>query len=167
MKLKLRIILDAEEDVIRDVEMDSNMGLLDLHEQILHTFSLEKGELASFFDSNEDWEQGEEIGMLELSLTGSDTTRTMEQFTLGDFLAEEGHKMLYVYDYLNLWTFFVETLSAEEGSVQTPRLLASVGERPKEAPNKEMRAENFEEDSLDEDFLNDFEEDDFDESDFY
>lgn len=166
MKLKLRVILDTEEDVIRDLEMNSSMNLIELHEQIVAAFKLDKGELASFFDSNEDWEQGEEIGMLELSLTESDTTRTMDQFMLSDFFSEEGHKMLYVYDYLKLWTFFVEALSLEEGDIAIPRILASVGERPKEAPGKEMKAESFD-DPLDEEFPDDLDIDDFDENDFY
>lgn len=151
MILKLRVILDTEEDVIRDLEMDSNSGLQDLHELIINAFALYKGELASFFNSNENWDQGEEIGMLELSLTGSDTTRTMDEFRLKDFFVQKGDKMLYVYDYLKLWTFFVEVIDIQEGDSSQGRLLASVGNRPKEAPNKEMRAETFD-DLFDDEF---------------
>ncbi len=167
MKVKLRIILDAEEDVIRDLEIDSSKGLPDLHHSIVNAFDLEEGELASFFKSNHDWEQGEEIGMVELSITGRDTTRTMNQFILKDLFTAEGDKMLYVYDYFNLWTFFIEMIGSEEGEAGQTRILASVGERPKEAPEKEMQALSFEEDKPDDEALNGFDEDDFDEEDTF
>ncbi len=165
MKIKLRIILDTDEDVLRDVELNAAHGLIDLHHLIIDAFQLERGELASFFSSNEDWEQGEEIGIVELSISGSDTTRTMSEFTVSEFLTDTGDRMLYVYDYLNLWTFFIEVLSSEKGEVTIPAVLASIGERPKSAPEKEMKADSHEDD-FDED-SDDFDEDDYNEADWY
>jgi hypothetical protein len=164
MSLKLRIILDTEEDVLRDVQVNESDPLTDLHELIVKAFQLEPGELASFFKSNDDWDQGEEIGILELSLTGSDTTRVMSDFTLADILNEAGDKMLYVYDYLNLWTFFIDVLSVETEDISESRLLASVGERPKEAPAKEMDAQEDNDPFSSED---DGETDTFDDSEWY
>lgn len=165
MKIKLRIILDTDEDVLRDVELNATHGLTDLHNLVIDAFQLEKGELASFFSSNDDWEQGEEIGIVELSISGSDTTRTMSEFTIADFLTDTGDRMLYVYDYLNLWTFFIEVLSSEKGEINAPAILASVGERPTAAPEKEMKSENLD-DGFNEDSDN-FEEEDFDDANWY
>ena len=47
-------------------------------------------------------------------------------------------KMLYVYDFLNLWTFFIELIETDEPKPGNtyPMLIFSHGEVPEEAPEK-------------------------------
>jgi hypothetical protein len=74
-------------------------------------------------------------------------------------LGADQTKIIYVYDFINMWTFLVELAAIEEPeSGETyPALLFSHGELPNAAPEKEFEAEN-------EDFYSEFE-DDLDEDD--
>lgn len=145
----IRAILDAEEDVIRDVAIHADSSLFDLHQLMVQAFDLDKGEMSSFFKSNEEWDQGEEISMMdfdpETGMNPLDSTKVSDAF------AETGSRMLFVYDYLDLWTFYLEALDIKESeSTKTyPHVIARLGDRPATAPHKEMKAESSEDDMLD------------------
>ena len=47
--LRLRVILDTEEDVFRDIEIETDAPLMHLHFAVLDAFGWEAGEMASFF----------------------------------------------------------------------------------------------------------------------
>jgi hypothetical protein len=64
--VKLRVILDVEADVFRDVEIARDATLLALHEAILAAFGWAGDEMASFYRSNESWERGAEIPLLAM-----------------------------------------------------------------------------------------------------
>ena len=53
---KLRVILDTEQDVYRDIEISTDSTLLHFHNAILDAFGWSPGEMASFFESDEHWE---------------------------------------------------------------------------------------------------------------
>ena len=71
MLYRFRVILDAEDDVFRDIEIMANNTLEDLHNTILQSFGFDGTELASFYISNENWEQGEEISQFDMAEGGS------------------------------------------------------------------------------------------------
>lgn len=158
----IRAILDAEEDVIRDVAIQADAHLYNLHQLLVEAFDLEKGEMSSFFKSNREWDQGEEISMMDFD---PDTgLNPLEKLTIQEAFEQEGERMLFVYDYLNLWTFYLEALAireAENGK-KYPHVVAGIGERPNEAPHKEMtgNAHSEEDENYD---LNEDEDENFDE----
>ena len=67
MIYRLRVILDVREDVFRDIEIQGADTLEDLHNAIVQAFSLEGQEMASFYLSDEEWNQGEEISLFDMS----------------------------------------------------------------------------------------------------
>jgi hypothetical protein len=83
----------------------------------------------------------------------------MSDYTLNQLLGEDQTKIIYVYDFINMWTFLVELAAIEkaEAGVTYPVLLFSHGELPAIAPEKEFESEG-------EDFYSEFE-DDLDEDD--
>lgn len=149
---RIRVILDSEEDVIRDIDISEKVNLLELHKQIIKAFDFEEGELASFYASNEDWEQGEEISLLDFGGMPGMEAKLMAETPLTEFLKEIGSKMIYVYDLLNLWTFYVDLLQTDIPELEEVRILKIVGDRPKEAPNKSMEATNLEDEFEEENF---------------
>ena len=66
MILHLRIILDHKKDVFRDIQLDASESLEHLHQTIVAAFDLQKGEMASFFLSNKNWDQEDEIPLLSM-----------------------------------------------------------------------------------------------------
>ena len=75
---------------------------------------------------------------------------------------KENTKMIYVYDFLNMWTFFVELAAIEEpeSGVSYPDLLFSHGMMPSFAPDKEFEAEK--EGGFHDEFEDDYDEEDLD-----
>lgn len=142
MIYRFRAILDTHEDVFRDIEIEANATLEDLHNTLTQCFGFGGQEMASFYISNEAWGQGEEIALFDMSeVPGS--VRTMQDTILKDILSEQQTKLLYVYDFLNMWTFMVELAEIaeyEEGR-SYPNVMYIHGQIPDEAPEKEFIAD--------------------------
>lgn len=138
---KLRIILEVEEDVFRDIEIRDDQTLLELHEGIKQAFEMEGEEMASFYLSNDDWFQGSEIPLMDIS--EEEAAETMADITVGQVIPQKGNKMIFVYDFLSLWTFYVEVVETEVISVNSefPAVVFSYGQRPEEAPEKDLLGE--------------------------
>ncbi|SFU64682.1 pRiA4b ORF-3-like protein [Pustulibacterium marinum] len=142
MIYKFRIILDAEEDVIRDVAIDGDVTMEDFHNALTQAFGFDGSEMASFYVSDEDWNQGDEISLFDMS-DGSTDVRLMNETTLEDVISEDDNRLIYVYDFFSMWTFFVELgeMSEPEPGITYPILLFSHGELPANAPEKDFEAE--------------------------
>ena len=61
MIYRFRIILDVKEDVLRDIEIEETATFEDLHLTITQAFGFLGNEMASFYLSNEEWIQGDEM----------------------------------------------------------------------------------------------------------
>ena len=139
MIYRFRIILDTQEDVFRDIEIESDATLEDLHNTITQSFGFGGQEMASFYVSNELWEQGEEIALFDMS-DGMESIRIMGETQIEEVTDKDQTNLIYVYDFLNMWTFLVELadiVDLEDGSTY-PNLMFAHGEIPEEAPEKEF-----------------------------
>ena len=142
MIYKVRIILDAEEDIFRDIEIISEDTLEDFHNAITQAFGFMGDEMASFYTCDERWNQDEEIALFDMSESGSDV-RLMNETLLEDVLSENTPKLIYVYDFLSMWTFFVELadITEKEDGRSYPNVLFSFGELPEAPPEKNFESE--------------------------
>ena len=165
MVYRFRVILDADEDVFRDIEMLQESTLEDLHNTIVQSFGFDGTEMASFYISDEEWNQGEEIHQFDMS--GHDTSiKLMNETSLDSILSEKQTKLIYVYDFLKMWTFFVELgqiAEIEEGR-DYPNLMYVHGQIPESAPEKEFKGED--EGMLNGDYDDDFDTDGYDDFEF-
>ena len=164
MILRFRIILDVKEDVLRDIEIEDSATFEDLHHAITQAFGFLGNEMASFYRSDEDWTQGEELP-LEAMDPSQESCRDQ---ALNTVISASQHQLIYVYDFLNLLTFFVELMEVGEQITGTtyPNLIHAQGEVPEEAPEKLFQSE----DTLNPAEESEFDEDDseeYDESSFY
>ena len=161
MVYRFRVILDTKEDVFRDIELLEESTLEDFHNSIVNAFGFDGNEMASFYLSDEDWNQGEEILQYDLS-EGEESVRLMNETKLDSIVSESQTKLIYVYDFLSMWTFLIELAEIaeiEEGR-NYPNLMFVHGQIPLEAPDKEFVADKNE---FDDDLDNDFDLDDYDE----
>lgn len=158
MVYKFRVILDAEEDVFRDIAILSTDSLEDLHNAIVNAFGFDGLEIASFYTCDDEWIQEDEIPLFD---TGEDDKTSMAGHTLESLLDLDRTKIIYVYDFLNMWTFFVELAAIEEpeSGASYPELLFSHGEMPADAPEKEFGSDD---DMFGDDFDDDYDEEDLD-----
>ncbi|HKK11342.1 MAG TPA: hypothetical protein VJ945_00815 [Flavobacteriaceae bacterium] len=146
MIYRFRVILDNddEQDVFRDLEIRETDTLEDLHNIIAQSFGFDGLEMASFYISDDKWNQGEEISMFDVS-EGDETVRLMNETVINDVVHEMQTKLIYIYDFLNMWTFFVELaeiVDEAEGS-DYPNLMFVHGQLPDEAPEKSFEAEDL------------------------
>ena len=147
MAYKIRVILDVEDDVFRDIIVDDFVNLEDLHFTISKSFGFKGKEMAAFYRCDQDWEQGEEIPLFDMSVDGS--APCMKNTVLKDVLKFEDDKLIYVYDFFSMWTFYLELTDVNYNSeTETPFILLSFGEVPEEAPEKEFTSESLD-DELD------------------
>ena len=61
--IRLRVLIDTEGDtnVFRDIDMLSNATFEDLHLAIQNAFNFDNSQMASFYESDDTWERGDEI----------------------------------------------------------------------------------------------------------
>ncbi len=165
MIYKIRVILDAKEDVFRDLAVDSNDSLEDLHNIISQSFGLDSGEMAAFYTCDGEWNQEDEIPLFAM-----EDGVSMSSVYLKDIIDEDQTKLIYVYDFLLMWTFFIELadISKRNEGDSYPDLLYSHGELPDNPPDKVFEAEDsnqdFDEESDEFDDFNEF--DNYDSMDF-
>ena len=113
MIYRFRVILDVKEDIFRDIEIDENSTLEELHEIIVKSFSMDGKQMASFYLSDEQWNQGEEISLFDLS-EDHEKRRTMNQVRLNEVFLNKHDRMLYAYDFMNIKTFYVELFDIKQ-----------------------------------------------------
>ena len=160
MIYKFRVILDAEEDVFRDIAINEEDTLEDLHNAIVNAFGFDGLEIASFYTCDDDWTQEDEIPFFDTGDVPGEQ-KTMADYQLSNILDSDNTKIIYVYDFLNMWTFLIELGAIEEpeSGASYPDLLFSHGEMPANAPDKDFSGD--ENDSFSE-FDDDYDEDDLD-----
>ncbi|CAH8281574.1 pRiA4b ORF-3-like protein [Mariniflexile fucanivorans] len=167
MIYRFRVILDndVDDDVFRDLEIRETDTLEDLHNIITQSFGFDGTEMASFYLSNNQWDQGEEISLFDLS-EGEASARLMSETTINDVVHELQPRLIYVYDFLSMWTFFVELaeIVEENQDVDYPNLMFVHGQIPDEAPEKIFDADD-DYDDFDE-FEDDLDIEDYDGLDF-
>ena len=123
--IRFRVIIDIEEDVFRDILIGKSAPLEDLHRGILAAFDFGEGEMASFFQSDEDWGRGREVPLMDMGADDSGTPYpSMRTVAVGDMVAADNDRMVYVYDFLRMWCFYVEVVGIEEGDIPEYPLLA-------------------------------------------
>lgn len=167
MIYRFRVILDndIDNDVFRDLEIQETDTLEDLHNIITQSFGFDGNEMASFYISDKQWNQGEEISLFDLSEDAS--ARLMSETTINEVVHEMQTKLIYVYDFLSMWTFFVELAEIVEASpdVVYPNLMFVHGQIPDTAPEKDFDVDDDFDDAFDE-FEDDLDIEDYDNLDF-
>jgi hypothetical protein len=160
MVYKFRVILDAEDDVFRDIAIQEEDTLEDLHNAIFNAFGFDGMEVASFYTCDEQWNQEDEISLFDTGDIPGEQ-KIMSDYSLNQLLSKDQTKIIYVYDFIHMWTFLVELAAMEEEEIGLiyPNLLFSIGELPATAPEKEFETDN---DDFQSEFEDDLDQDDLD-----
>ncbi|MFB6306004.1 MAG: hypothetical protein ABEH43_03290, partial [Flavobacteriales bacterium] len=85
------------------------------HSAILKAFDFSGNEMSSFFLSNKNWDRGEEVPLMDMGFDDSSSKRTMDKTKIDDVIGKDGElKMVYVYDFMKMWCFFVDLVEVSE-----------------------------------------------------
>ncbi len=134
--LKFRVLLDSEknQEIFRDIIIDENENFETFYRTILASFNFEGQEMGSFYMSNEEWDKGYEIGLMDMSYGDEelDLPGVMSQTILKDQIEFSDQKMILVYDFLRMWIFLIELQEIIEREVTKPEIAMSMGVAPPE-----------------------------------
>ena len=156
--LKFRILLDSKDkqEVFRDILINDTDNFESLFNSIIQSFDLSGKEMASFYVSNDNWDKGQEISLLDLNFGDEiqNSSPIMKNSIIKDFIEEPDQKFIFIYDFLNMWIFLIELIGYENNGPQLPELILSIGEPPTEKNNNELADLLLESENLLEDKTN-------------
>jgi len=130
--------------------------------------------------SNEYWEKGLEIPLMDMA---GDDALSMKSTTLSEMVSKPSDKVLYIYDFMRMWIFYVELMEVKKDKPSTiyPRVALVFGDAPsQDSKEMDLFGSEFSEEEFnemhgdvsdgdtedDEDTMFDADEDYFDESEF-
>jgi hypothetical protein len=169
--LKFRILLDSDknEEVFRDVLISDSSNFESFYHAIMKSFDFKGDQMASFYVSNEDWDKGHEISLLDMSYDDDsiDSPATvMKDAVIKDFLEEPDQRFILVYDFMKMWIFLVELIGYDRNEPESPEMLLAIGNAPKEESREALdeellhESESLSEDDEEDDFgFNEFDDD--------
>ena len=136
--IKIRITLESKEDVIREILVNPENNLEYLHQSIIKNLKLDEFEMASFYITDSNLDLGEEIPLFDTSEKEGEVI-TMKNIPISSILYSEDSKLIYIYDFMNMWRFFVEYLELSEET--TEKCTHKIGKMPEEAPDLKFEVE--------------------------
>jgi len=131
---KFRILIEAKDDIFRDIEIKSTQNFEEFHQIILKSFNFDNKQMASFYTSDEDWNKGQEIALFDMNITEDENEQVliMNQTLIHDKATSIGQHLLYTYDFLNMWNFYIELIeiTVKEPNKTYPLISYKQGEAP-------------------------------------
>ncbi|RTZ49600.1 hypothetical protein EJ377_04080 [Chryseobacterium arthrosphaerae] len=136
MVYKIRVILDAKEDIFRDVEVKGKQTLWNLHLGIKSAFSLQGDELSTFNLLEDDGTIVKSVPLEDMSDDGDG--EIMSDVYIDEAFENVGDKAQFQYGLLDLWEFFCELVEVieETKGVNYPITVYRFGNVPLKAPSK-------------------------------
>ena len=132
---RFRVLLEDADDFYREIEIQASSTFEDLHKIILQSVNFDGKELASFYISDGKWNRKKEICLADMSDSESneEAPLLMKKCKLAEFIDDPHQRLTYVYDFLNLYEFYIELskIIPSEKGVKYPRCSKQAGIVPK------------------------------------
>lgn len=132
---KFRLTFEELEDFYRDIEIKSNQTFLEFHQIILQSLDFKEGQMASFYMSNDNWKKLQEITLENMTEDEENPIPEMATSKLASYVNDPHQKILYVYDFIELWTIQCEMTGIvlkEKAGESYPRITKKLGIAPKQ-----------------------------------
>lgn len=127
--LIIKVLLSDKEIIYRDIQMNSDANLVELHKAILDAFGFSGEQMANFTKFDDDLSIASEYHLEKLD----EDSNLMLDFKVKDVLAKVGDLLDYTYDFLHQWEFSLEVLDQKESIEENYILIRSFGVAPKES----------------------------------
>lgn len=144
--LKFRVYFEEDESIYRDIVIRHTQSFSDLHETILKSYEFDNKHKATFFRSNDHWQQGREISLEKYDKEYKVDPLIMSETTIGSEIKDPNQKFIYLYDFNKNWRFLVELInvSKEESSkISYPSFVRAEGIAPSQYGTKGLLGEKF------------------------
>lgn len=145
--LKFRVLLDSDnnEEVFRDILISNEADFETFYHAIMAAFGFNGDQMASFYVSNDNWDKGHELSLLDMSYDDDaidEPASVMKQARIQDFLNEPDQRFILVYDFMRMWIFLIELIAYEKETPESPLMVLAIGTAPQES-TKSMLDENL------------------------
>jgi len=167
--LKFRVLLDSEKDaeIFRDILIRDTDHFESFYNAIIRSFRFEGDQMASFYVSNDQWDKGHEISLMDMTYDDDSVdspAAVMKNAVIKDFLEEPDQKFILVYDFMRMWIFLIELIGYEKEGPESPKVVLSVGMAPPEdsrsaGENEQLFNGDIEQEDEDEFGFNEFDDD--------
>ena len=94
--LRFRVYWEEDDQVYRDIEIQSGQSFLDLHQAINKAYEFDGKHSASFFESNDRWHRGREINSEVLVNKKDAPALSMTKTPVSALVAKPDQKFVYV-----------------------------------------------------------------------
>ena len=155
---KLRVVLEENDDVYRDIEIKSGQTFEELHEAIQEAYKFDKKHAASFFVSDDLWRKGQEITLRKEDLPldeidirkKADPKKLMAETKIAKYIEQPRQRFVYVFDPAVQWSFLIELIKIDADNPKTkyPVCVKTVGTAPKQYKQTLIKEEPSGEDAL-------------------
>jgi hypothetical protein len=154
---RFKVQFEDYDEVIRIIDIQSTQTFFHLHIAIQDAIGFDKSQMASFYMSDDQWKKGAEITLENMNIAedfddeSAMPIPSMKDSRLCDYINDPHQKILYVFDFMHMWTFFIELSSIvlhEDSKLKYPVCIKSEGLAPKQYADKKFIAvedEEFEE----------------------
>lgn len=123
---RFRITSDENDEFLREVDVLANQTFEDFHNCLVKTCKFSGNELASFYLCDNQWRKRREITLMDMNVemydedesnSKSEPNLIMKDARLNKTINDPHQKMLYVYDYLNMYTVNIELVKIFQGDI--------------------------------------------------
>lgn len=137
MIFNFRIVSDEVDNFKREIKIDASNTFLDFKNAICDCTGWDKNQMCSFFICDKAWNKKQEITLEDMG-TGADVdVWLMDDSVIGDFVDDEGSRLLFVFDYMTDRSLYIEMKKMEPGAnLHDPFCTLSLGKAP--AQNVDM-----------------------------
>lgn len=133
MIFNFKLVSDEVDHFKREIQIDAASTFLDLKKAICNSVGYDNNKLSSFVLCDDNWEKEKEITSEDMGTDPDQEIWLMDESVLGDFIEDEGQKLLFVFDYLTERAFFMEMNRMITGkTLMEPVVTLSVGKAPDE-----------------------------------
>jgi hypothetical protein len=144
----VRVTLQGEPTIYREIEVESRKTLSDLAEAIVHAFGFEFDHAFGFYSklTGQDVMRSQPKYELFADMGEATEANSVEKSRIADAFPDVGHTMLFLFDYGDDWRFVVEVIRLGHKAARTryPKVLKKVGKAPEQYGSWEDEGEGDE-----------------------
>lgn len=130
----------------RDVVIRHTQNFKELHDTILKAYEFDNKHKATFYRSNDHWQQGREISLEVYEKEYKAPPLIMADTSIGSEIRNPNQRFIYQYDFNKNWTFLVELINVskeENPKIIYPSVSRSEGIGPSQYGTKGLLGEKF------------------------
>lgn len=156
MIYKFKVLSEEDDKFFMDIELKSDQTFYEFHEFIQDELEYDRSHLATFFIANHNWQKKLEIPLIEMDNGSKSKIVTMDKALLKDYIIDAHQKLIYLFDFLNERSFFIELMETKQESANMyyPVCTDFGGEIPLQFSKKSTKKSNiFEDENQDDDIF--------------